>query len=393
MGSERFAGRPAPLRAAGAAVVTGGPGTAATVRHLRGRDALTQVAGEFDALCARAGVPFTSRRTWLQAWADTHRAWEPWLVLVEDTGGLRAAAPLAVRRSRGVRTIALLGHGPTDDARLPADPGTADALAAAVVAGLPAGPWRLRLQQVPDGDPVVGALVGRLRHARLGPGQGMPLVRVSGSDPAAHVSKNTRKALAKVRNRLADRGLEPVSTWTRDAEQVRALLPELVRVHRERDLALGRRADHDDPSAAAFYEQVVLRHAAAGEVDLLTLRLDGDLAAYVLGFRDGRAFRSWDNRLAPRWADLSAGRLANTEAIRHVVTSPDYDALDWMRGEEPYKLQSATEVVPTAVLQAWSHAALRQVEDLAGRARDRARDVLHRSPALRSARARVRALR
>jgi len=334
------------------------------------------------------GLPFTSRRRWLQAWADTHPDWDPWLVTVED-GELLGAAPLARRRRGPLCDVVLLGHGPTDDARLPATgPAAAQALAAAVHEGL-RGTWRLRLQQVPVDDPVVGALAARLPHVRLDAAQGMPLVRITDREPTTYLSRNTRKALAKIDNRLKAAGLEPELRWTQDADEVVALLPALQRVHRERDLALDRRPDHDDPQAAAFYRTVIERHARAGEVDLLTLRLGGDLAAFVCGFRDGRVLRSWDNRLAPRWAELSAGRIANTEALRHAVQDGGYDALDWMRGEEPYKLQSATEVVPTAALTAWSSAALRRADELGVRAAAAART----SPHLTRIGKRVRALR
>jgi len=336
------------------------------------------------------GLPFTSRRRWLQAWADTHPDWEPWLVTVQEAGRLAAAAPLARRRRGPLCEVVLLGHGPTDDARLPArTPEAAQALAAAIAGALKKGTWRLRLQQVPVDDPVVGALAARLGHVRLEAAQGMPLVRITDRELNSYLSKNTRKSLAKIGNRLKAADLEPELRWTRDADEVVALLPELERVHRERDLDLDRRPDHDDPRAAAFYRTVIERHARAGEIDLLTLRLGGDLAAFVCGFRDGRALRSWDNRLSPRWSELSAGRIANTEALRHVVLGGEYDALDWMRGEEPYKLQSATEVVPTAALTAWSSLALRRADELGVRAAAAART----SPHLTRVGKRVRALR
>ena len=77
---------------------------------------------------------------------------------------------------------------------------------------------------------------------------------------------------------------------------------------------------------------------------------------------------------------MSAGRLANTEALRRVVTGEDYDELDWMRGEEPYKLQSATEVVPTVSVTAWSSTGLRHADRLKCRTADLARGSLRRVP-------------
>lgn len=326
------------------------------VELVDGPDALERCGPAFDLLCDRTGVPVTSRRLWLQTWADCYAPWTPWLVLVWRGRELAAAAPLARRRRVGLLHVVGLGNGPSDDLRLPAlDSEAARTLADAVHDALNRqAPWLLRLEQIPPDDPVVAALRARLPLDRLEPGEGMPRVRIVDRDPTAYLSKNTKKALAKIRNRLQRSGLEPETRWTSDVEQIRAVLPELQAVHRARDEQLGRRSDHDDARAARFHEQVIVRHAARGEVELLTLRLAGELAAYVCAFADGAALRSWDNRLAPAWSDFSAGRLANTEALRHAVTSSRYDELDWMQGEEPYKLQSATEIVPTANLVAWS---------------------------------------
>ena len=331
-----------------------------SVRHLTGRSALAELGASYDELTRACGVPVTSRRLWLQAWADTYLHWEPWVVAVEEGGVLVACAPLARRRTGPLTRVVGMGHGPTDDLRLPAvDDAAATQLADAIGAAL-TGPWQLTLDQVPDEDPVVTALVARLPLARVTAGEGMPTVRVTDRDENRYLSKNTRKALAKIRNRLAGDGIVPDIRWDNDSSTVRALLPELSQVHQARDMELGRRSDHADPSAAAFFAEVIGRHADRGEVELLTVRMRGQLAAYVCAFRDGTALRSWDNRLAPAWADYSAGRIANTEALLRVVRSTDLDELDWMQGEEPYKLQSATHVVPTRVLTAWSSPAVQR---------------------------------
>jgi CelD/BcsL family acetyltransferase involved in cellulose biosynthesis len=349
-------------------------GMSLTVRELDGPDALARCAADFDRLSVASGSPVTSRRPWLQAWVDCYPDWQPWLVLVEDDGELVAVAPLARRRRGGLEQVVGLGHGPTDHLRLPArDDAAADALAAAVGTRL-GSRWTLRVEQLPCADPVVERIVSLLRArgavAELRSGEGMPTVEVTSRDLNSYLSKNTRKALAKIANRLERDGLQPDLRWTREPAQVRALLPELAAVHRARDEALGRRSDHADQRAARFYAEVIGRHADRGEVDLLTVRLRGELAAFVCGFTDGTALRSWDNRLAPAWSSYSAGRIANTEALRHVVASPDYDELDWMQGEEPYKLQSATQVVPTTDLYAWSSPAVRQAYGVVERLRD-----------------------
>ncbi len=341
-----------------------------TTRILRGPTALSQVGPAFDALCTRVDAPVTSRRPWLQAWIDSYGDHDPWVACVERDAELVACAPLALRRRPGgLVQVVGLGHGPTDDLRLPAvDDDAADRLADLVVTSLPRR-WALRVEQVDPDDRVVRLLQQRLGRARLEPGEGLPTVRFTGREPQDYLSRNTRKALAKIRNKMAAAGLEPDLAWTSDADAITALLPELQRVHRARDEQLGRRSDHDDPRAAAFFCETILRHAERGEVELLTLRLSGDLAAYLCALSDGRALRSWDNRLAPQWADFSAGRVANTEALVHVATSDRWDELDWMQGEEPYKLQSATAVLPRSNLLAFSSPAVARGHELVERAR------------------------
>ena len=332
-----------------------------SVRHLTGRSALAELGASYDDLTRACGVPVTSRPLWLQAWADTYLHWDPWVVAVEEDGALVACAPLARRRTGPLTRVVGMGHGPTDDLRLPAvDDAAAAQLADAVAVALSA-PWHLVLDQVPDEDPVVTALAARLALSEVTAGEGMPTVRITERDENRYLSKNTRKALAKIRNKLAGDGIEPEIRWETDAATVRALVPELSVVHQARDRELGRRSDHADPSASAFFAEVIGRHADRGEVELLTVRMRGELAAYVCAFRDGSALRSWDNRLSPAWADYSAGRIANTEALLRVVRDPDLDELDWMQGEEAYKLQSATHVVPTRVLTAWSSPAVQRL--------------------------------
>jgi CelD/BcsL family acetyltransferase involved in cellulose biosynthesis len=320
----------------------------------------------------------------MQAWTRAYAGWEPWLVTIGAADSEVAAAAAFARRRRGplVRLVGL-GHGTTDDARFPArDADSAAQLATGVTAALAQlrRPWSLLVEQLPAACPVTDALLRGLPHARALPGQGMPMAVVGAGhrELGSFISRNARQAENKARNRLTrlEHGL--VEQWTQSVDDIRAAVPGLSALHRARDRQLGRVSDHADPARAAFYADVIAGHAEAGEVDLLTLEVDGDLAAYVLGFRDGRALRVWDNRVSPAWADFSAGRLANHAAIRRVVLGTDYDVLDWMRGEEPYKLSSANVVVPTRHLEAWSSPAAR----LPYAVKDRVRALRGRSPTL-----------
>lgn len=332
--------------------------------ELRGAAALSQLGPRLDALLADVEAPLTCRRPWLQAWVDAYRDAEPWVLAVESPdGSLAAVAALAVRRRGPLVRVTALGDGPSDETRLPArNAAAAEELAAGVAAGLRAlrRPWDLRVEQLPPQCAVANALAQRLPLAVREDGDGLPRVDLDpGGDWRRHSSKNARQSERTARNKLAALGVGVDERWTTDPDEIERALPALLEVHRARDLALGRRPDHDDPRALAFYTSVVRVHARAGQVELLQLLLDGQLAAYTLGFRDGRSFAVWDARLSPDAAQFSAGRLANATALRQVMADSAYDVLDWMRGEEPYKLQSATRVDGTQRLRAWSSPAAR----------------------------------
>ncbi|MCW2779155.1 MAG: hypothetical protein JWN17_2880, partial [Frankiales bacterium] len=227
-------------------------------------------------------------------------------------------------------------------------------------------------EQLPASDRTVPALRARLPRTMALRGDGLPRVDVAPGDPAPS-SRKGRQAETKARKQLAQAGHAVEQRWLTSPQDVAAALPDLERVHRLRDLDARGSSAHDDPDVLAFYRAVVQAHAEAGEVDLLTLRVDGDLAAYVLAFRDGDVLRVWDNRVAPAWRHVSAGRLANAQALQRVAEDPAYRTLDWMRGEEAYKLSSATRVDRTQHLLAWSSGAARLPYDarkLAKRARD-----------------------
>jgi hypothetical protein len=344
-----------------------------------GLQGLRAARTRLDDLYAAAGAPVTARTRWQEVWARTHPGWEPWIVTVEARdGSLVGAAPLARRRVGPLVRVVGLGHGTSDDARLPVrDAAAAPALATAVSRHLDAlrRPWALLVEQLPADCQVGTSLAELLPRARLAAGQGMPMVETNGErETTNYLSRNARSAENKARNRLEAAGIVVTERWLTDEDEVRAAVPALSTVHRARDRQLGRVSDHDDPNRAAFYKDVLVEHAAAGELELLLLEADGDLAAYVAAFRDGPALRVWDNRVSPRWAEFSAGRLANHAAIRHVLADPALSVLDWMRGGEPYKLSSATTVVATRTLQAWSSPLARAPyagKDLLRAARDR----------------------
>jgi hypothetical protein len=95
-------------------------------------------------------------------------------------------------------------------------------------------------------------------------------------------------------------------------------------------------------------------------LDLLEIRLEGELAAYLLWIRNGPTRLVFDNRVAPRWTNYSAGAIANNVALREAAEDPSIKVLDWGSSLQRYKLQSANKVVTHTQLLAWSSSVTRR---------------------------------
>ncbi len=172
-----------------------------------------------------------------------------------------------------------------------------------------------------------------------------------------------------------------------------AALPDVVALRRRRDHALGRPAALDQPERAAFFRSVLLDLAGQGALELTLARVEGALAAYVVGLRDGAWLRLWDGRVDPDWDDWSLGRIVDLHVLEQALADPARSGVDWMRGEEDYKGRMASRVVPAEHLVAASSPLVARVADAPGRWADRGRQALHASPAAlalwRSAKRRV----
>ncbi len=364
-----------------------GPGTAVPLHVLRDRDEVAAALAAAADLLAATGAPVCARATWLTTWYETFPQARPVALVAGRPDRPDGLACLAVRRRGVLRTVTLGGTGPSDYGRLPArDEATADALAGGLadLLGSLAGPWRLRLAQLPVGDPVAGALLRALPHAHTVPGQGCPqLAFVAERTLEKHVTASARRGGRQAHGRIERAGLHLTVERVADPGGVGRLLPEIVALKRARDHDLGRRSDLDEDRMRAFYTEVVSRQARAGATEVFALRLDGQLAAYFLGFRDGDVFRNWDGRISSRWPSLSLGQLLRNDMIGRLLAEPELSGIDWCRGELPHKMHSITEVTPAVDVQAESSPLVRDALEAAAWARRAARskvptDVLRR---------------
>jgi len=336
-------------------------------RILSGADVLDRLGPRLDELHATTGVPVTARRPWLATWVRCQPAYEPLALCVESAEHLHGIALLAQRKQRLFTELVALGAGLSDQIRLPVrDPEAGRLLTRAVIDRLHevAGPWRLTIRHLPPGDAVAREIAAELSCAALETGDASPTLRFDARRSLRdYVSKNHHQQVRRMRNRMRSAGLDPRLAHLRDRAAIAAVLPQVVEVCLRRDASLRGESSLDQGSARAFFREVILEHAARGEVELTTLRLGGELAAYVVCFLDRGAYRMWNCRLAPAWSRYGAGRVANHAALDHALADGSATEFDWMRGAEAYKLSLSNHVEHALDLRAWSSPALRSVLD------------------------------
>ena len=332
----------------------------ATSAVVAGPGVLEQLGAELDDLVEAAAMPVTARGTWLRAWARSHRPSEPWAVTVRDASSdrLDGVALLSSRRTGDHEAISPLGRRQADRGALPVrHRGAAAALADALVSCL-AGrrqPWTVRLGQLPAGDPVAAGVVRRLGGARSVPGLPIPAVEFGDATTLdGWLGKGLRKQLRKARNRLAADGVDEVTSFTRDAGRIASLLGEIELTHREREREADRRSVLETTPGLDFWRAAVLDHARRAEIEVATLHLDTELAAYVVSFVDGESYRVFDGRLATAWARYSPGRLLEAAMLERTLGDAGFRRVDWMNGCASEKLVAANAADPTEHLVAAS---------------------------------------
>ncbi len=302
-------------------------------------------APQIDLLHEELDVPVMGRWPWLLNWAESFEAWKPLMVAVRsaETGQLMACALLAIRERAEGTAIVAMGHGSSICTVLPAlTTEAADALAHGIaeVLGDLTGTWSLDLEQIDDLDPVMLTLADLLEHSQVLPELRIPRVAFAAEHRTDNIlSKNMRKQLRRSTNKIHAAGLEMTIAFDRGKAITAELIDEVEAVHVSRDRSARRQSDLDRPSERDFWRRVVeggLEHE--WEVEVATLRLDGELAAYVVALLDGDVYRVYDGRMNTDWQDYSPGRLVESAALNRALTDERFRSLDWMNGVAAEKL-------------------------------------------------------
>ncbi len=309
-----------------------------------GMNEIRSVVHDIDEMNQDLGLPLMATFPWLSHWAESFPQWTPLMIEVRSaqTEQLMAYALLATDQRPEGTTIVTMGHGSSLFASLPARDGdSARALAQAIVGAieeLPA-PWSVDLEQLPEMDPVMQHLVDILDHGQSLPELRIPRVVFSTSNNIDDVlTKSKRKALRRAKSRIENEGIAMTIGFDRGRALTSELIDEVEAVHVSRDRHARRNSDLDRPAEREFWRRVVEGGNEEWEVEIATLRLDGELAAYAIALLDGDVYRIYDGRMSTEHRDYSPGRIVEAASLSRAMGDPRFTSLDWMSGIAAEKL-------------------------------------------------------
>jgi CelD/BcsL family acetyltransferase involved in cellulose biosynthesis len=247
-----------------------------------------------------------------------------------------AILPLYLWRSRPLRVVRFLGHGPADQLGpvcAPADRGTAAKLLRRLLAERRSD-WDLFVGELLPGDePWANLLGGRVLRR-----EGSPLLRASGSweEYLASRSANLRQQLRR-RERSLAREHELRYRLADDPALLQGDLDTLLSLHAARwDGHESRFAGVDQ----AFHRELAKLALDRGWLRLWFLELDGHPRAAWYGFRFEGIESYYQAGRDPAWRDASLGLLLLAHSIRSALDDGirEYRLL---RGDEPFKYRFA----------------------------------------------------
>lgn len=297
------------------------------------------------------GIPFRGPEWLAPWWASYGEDRELYTLAIEERGELLGLAPLYLQRSVAQgRVLRLLGDGEVCSDYLGLI-GVGDRLreiASAVANWLcqairdPQHGWdALHLEGVDAEDSAFATFVEQLAergcrvHRQNGPNCWRLELPETWSAYEAMLSKSHRKQVRRLLDRVLDRGRAKLHT-VRDASQLQPARRILIDLHQRRRAALGEPGSFASAQFEEFHTQAMPRLFAAGMLRLHWLELDGQPAAaeYHLG-QQGVVY-CYQSGVAPELLDEEPGRLSNIATLQ-LALQQGYRAIDFLRGDEPYK--------------------------------------------------------
>jgi len=150
------------------------------------------------------------------------------------------------------------------------------------------------------------------------------------------LSKSTRKNVQSRNRRLFaehDCKLKRVETL----EELYPAMDDLVRLHQARWQAKGEPGSFALTNFEEFLREIARVTLLAGNLRLMTLEIDGSVAAARLGFQDNRIAHAFQGGFDPAYVHEGIGGVMSGLLIKAAIEDSCVDAYDFMGGIEPHK--------------------------------------------------------
>jgi Acetyltransferase (GNAT) domain len=328
-----------------------------TVEPSYGRRAVAAIDDELGSLAVSCDAPLTARPAWSLAPGNASDYLRPWALMARNAAGTPVGALVLldhIQDPRAVLTTLAGTDGGQRGAILTRDTAVALALGDALRGVLDgqSGPSTVVLGPLPAGSAVVDAFAAGLSGSRQDAAAAIPVIRrAAGTDPEAYLAPGLRRSLRKSANRLVADGRVAQTRFTSDAVEILGSLRQLEFVHRNRDHAHGRISDLDDAVRHHAWRARVQSLTELGLLELATLEIDGELAAYTLGVVDGPVYRLLEGRFVTQWARYSPGRLLEAAVVQRFVDDDSLETFDWMTAVAPESLLGRNDEDPMVLVQ------------------------------------------
>jgi CelD/BcsL family acetyltransferase involved in cellulose biosynthesis len=295
---------------------------------------LASLREEWDRLAESTEASIFGTWEWADAWWRAYGAGhELALHLCRDASGrLRAVLPLYVRRTRGLKIVRFLGHGPGDELgplHAAAHRGRAASALVSALAELDADV--LAAEQLP-GSVGWPELLGSPRW-RLEASPALTVPDGGWEEFLAGRSANLRQQIGR-RTRALDRAWA-VRYRLADAQSLERDLDTLFALHAAR--WAGSRSDFAD---TPFQRDIARRAFARGWLRLWVLELDGRPAAAWHGFQVGNVASYYQAGRDPAFDREAVGFVLLAHTIREAMAEGARE-YRFGRGDEPFKSRFA----------------------------------------------------
>ncbi len=160
----------------------------------------------------------------------------------------------------------------------------------------------------------------------------------------AQLSKTNRKRVRRLDRNYLQTGRAELHRVA-SAEQLAEGFALLVDLHTRRWKTRGEEGIFAEPGIYDFHREVTERLLATGHLRLSWLTIDGQPAAAEYYLTDGSVLYSYQSGFDPALISHEPGVLILVATIQDIIEC-GYTALDFLRGDEPYKLDWRSERRP-----------------------------------------------